>query len=234
MWDEQFQLFSKTNRVIRYDVRGFGKSSIAKEKFSDARDLHDLLKHLGISKTSIIGVSNGGRITFDFAVEYPTMVELLILVAPGMRGYEMSGPHEEKLWNDIDETMKRQEVAVREGRAEDSVEMDVNAYASAQSVQSRKRIMKIALDNFHASVENPWKLQVSPRPPAFQRLSSIASPALLIVGNRDVPAQILMVDNIHKHMPGSKKILIPGADHIVNMSKPHEFNKAVTDFLNRN
>lgn len=233
MWDEQFQLFSNTHRVIRYDVRGFGKSTVAKEKFSDARDLHDLLKHLGVAKTSIIGVSNGGRITLDFAVEYPNRIESLILVAPGIRGYKTSGPNEEKLWNDFEKTMKPQEVAVREGRVEDSVEMDVNAYASAQSAESRKRIMQIALDNFHVSVENPWKLQVSPEPPAFQRLSKIDSPVLLIVGDRDVPAQILMVDNLHKQIRRAKKILIHGADHIVNMSKPREFNKAVIDFLNR-
>ena len=53
----------------------------------------------------------------------------------------------------------------------------------------------------------------------------------LIIGDRDVPAQILMVDNIHSHIPGSKKVLIPGADHIVNMSKPDEFNKTVLEFL---
>jgi pimeloyl-ACP methyl ester carboxylesterase len=42
-----------------------------------------------------------------------------------------------------------------------------------------------------------------------------------------------MVDNIHSHIPGAKKVLIQGADHIVNMSKPEEFNKTVLEFLNQ-
>ncbi len=231
MWDEQFNLFSRNFKVLRYDVRGFGKSDIAKSKFSDAKDLHDLLKYLTIDKSSIVGVSNGGRIAFDFAVEYPQMLQSLIVVAPGIRGYKFSGPVEENLWKQFEESMKAQEVADREGRVRDAVEMDVNAWASAQSPESRKRIFEIATDNFHVQRENPWKLQVSPDPPSFSRLFQIHVPTLFIVGDRDVPAQVIMVDNIHAHMPGSGKILIKGADHIVNMSKPNEFYQAVVEFL---
>ncbi|HWY28277.1 MAG TPA: hypothetical protein VNW25_03345, partial [Candidatus Sulfotelmatobacter sp.] len=72
-----------------------------------------------------------------------------------------------------------------------------------------------------------------PEPRTFHRLSQIRIPTLLVIGDRDVPAQILMVDNIHSHIPGSKKVLIHGADHIVNMSKPEEFNKTVLEFLNQ-
>src|ERR1700746_1151648 len=53
MWDLQFQLFSKSHKVIRYDVRGFGRSDIAKASFSDSKDLNAILKHLNVQKTSI-------------------------------------------------------------------------------------------------------------------------------------------------------------------------------------
>ena len=231
MWDTQFQLFSENNRVIRYDVRGFGKSDIARTKFSDYKDLRGILDHLGAKTASLVGVSNGGRIASDFAVEYPSMVDCLVLVSPGMSGYKPAGPEEEKLWEEFDKQMKPQEAADREGRAADAVEMDVNAWASAQTRVNRERITQVAMDNFHVHVENPWKLQVPPEPRTFQRLSQIRTPTLLIIGDRDVPAQILMVDNIHSHIPGSKKVLIPGADHIVNMSKPDEFNRTVFQFL---
>jgi len=231
MWDTQFELFSKNYMVIRYDVRGFGKSDVARTKFSDYKDLRGILDHLGAKTASLVGVSNGGRIASDFAVEYPSMVDHLVLVSPGMSGYKSSGPQEEKMWEEFDKQMKPQEDADREGRAADAVEMDVDAWASAQTPVNRERITQIALDNFHVHVENPWKLQVPPEPRTFQRLSQIRTPTLLIIGDRDVPAQILMVDNIHSHIPGSKKVLIPGADHIVNMSKADEFNKTVLEFL---
>src|SRR5437899_6013443 len=231
MWDTQLQLFSKNYMVIRYDVRGFGRSDIARTKFSDYKDLRGILDHLRVKTASLIGVSNGGRIASDFAVEYPSMVDHLVLVSPAISGYKASGPEEEKLWEEFDKQMKPQEDADREGRAADAVEMDVNAWASAQTPANRERITKIAMDNFHVHVDNPWKLQVPPEPRTWQRLSQIRIPTLLIIGDRDVPAQILMIDNIHTHIPGSKKVLIRGADHIVNMSKPDEFNRTVLEFL---
>jgi len=231
MWDTQFQLFSENYRVIRYDVRGFGNSDVARTKFSDYKDLRGILDHLGAKTASLVGVSNGGRIASDFAVECPSMVDHLVLVSPGMSGYKFSGPEEEKLWEEFDKQMKPQEEADRESRAADAVEMDVNAWATAQTLANRERITQIAMDNFHVHVENPWKLQVPPEPRTWERLSNIRLPTLLIIGDRDVPAQILMVDNIHTHIPGSKKVLIQGADHIVNMSKPDEFNRTVLEFL---
>jgi pimeloyl-ACP methyl ester carboxylesterase len=231
MWDGQFQLFSKNYRVTRYDVRGFGRSDIARTSFSDSNDLQALLKHLGVEKTSIVGVSNGGRIALDFAVDYPNNVECLILVSPGVSGYKVSGPEEEKLWDEFEARMKPQEIADREGRAADAVEMDVDAWASAQSEASRQRIREIALDNFHVHAENPWKFMMKRDPPTFQRLGEIRAPTLFIVGDKDVPPQILEVDNLHSRVHGSKKVVIPGADHIANMSRPQEFNRLVLDFL---
>jgi 3-oxoadipate enol-lactonase len=233
MWDPQVPVFSKTNRVIRYDVRGFGKSDIARNTYSDYKDLRALLYHLRVKTACLVGVSNGGRIAADFAVEYPSMLDHLVLVSPGMSGYKSSGPEEDKMWEEFDKQMKPQEVADREGRAVDAVEMDVNAWASAQTPVNRERIRQIALDNFHVHVENPWKLQVPPEPRTFQRLRQIRIPTLVIIGDRDVPPQILLTDNIHSHIPGSKRLLIPGADHIANMSKPEEFNIAVLEFLKR-
>jgi 3-oxoadipate enol-lactonase len=233
MWDPQIPVFSKTNRVIRYDVRGFGKSDIARNTYSDYKDLRALLYHLRVKTASLVGVSNGGRIAADFAVEYASMLDHLVLVSPGMSGYKSSGPEEDKMWEEFDKQMKPQEIADREGRAVDAVEMDLNAWASAQTPVNRERIRQIALDNFHVHVENPWKLQVPPEPRTFQRLSQISIPTLVIIGDRDVPPQILLTDNIHSHIPGSKRVLIPGADHIVNMSKPDEFNRTVLEFLKR-
>ena len=233
MWDPQIPIFSKTHRVIRYDVRGFGKSHIARNTYSDYKDLRALLSHLRVKTASLVGVSNGGRIAADFAVEYPSMLDHLVLVSPGISGYKSSGPEEEKMWEEFDKQMRPQEDAVRELRAADAVETDLNAWASAQTPDNRERIRQIAMDNFHAQVENPWKLQVPPEPRTFQRLSQIRIPTLVIIGDRDVPPQILLTDNIHSRIPGSKRVLIRGADHIVNMSKPDEFNRTVLEFLTR-
>ncbi len=231
MWDSQFQSYSKNYKIIRYDVRGYGRSSTARSEFSDHSDLLTVLTHLNIARATIIGVSNGGRIALDFAVEHPERVQSLILVSPGVSGYKVSGPEEEKLWNEFEEQMKPQEVADREGRAADAVEMDVNAWAAAADPVSRQKIREMALDNFHVYKDKPWTFMTKLNPPAFQRLPEIHVPSLFIIGDKDVPAQILEVENIHNHMPGSKKVLIKGADHIANMSKQEEFDRTALDFL---
>ncbi len=235
MWDREFKLYAKNYRVVRYDVRGFGKSSRPTEKFSDSRDLYTLLTHLSIEKTYLLGVSNGGRISLDFTVEHPDMVDGLILVGTGIRGYEVSGPEEERTWDEFDARMKpieeAQKKAVKENRLDDAVRIDVDLWASATTGQSRQRILEIAMDNAHTQAEPPGRLQVSPQPPAFKQLSIIKASTLLIVGDKDVLGSQIVTKRLNSILPGSKMVLLDGADHIANMSKPEEFNREVLGFL---
>src|SRR5262249_13492382 len=80
MWDDQFLTFAQHYRVIRYDARGFGRSRTESVSFSNRRDLYDLLRHLGVEKTYVMGVSRGGQIATDFTLERPEMVDALIPV----------------------------------------------------------------------------------------------------------------------------------------------------------
>src|SRR6266446_9842207 len=143
MWDDQFQLFSKGARVIRYDVRGYGRSSRPSEEYSDAEDLFALLKHLNIESASILGVSNGGRIALDFVSVHPSLVNSLILVSPGIRGYKSSGPEEDREWEELDKKGDLQDLAISENRIDDATKMDLEIWASAQGTASKGRILSI-------------------------------------------------------------------------------------------
>ncbi len=230
MWDEQFKLYANQFKVVRYDVRGFGKSDQPQDTFTNSNDLHMLLQHLKIPKASLIGVSNGGAIALDFAVEYPESIMKLILVGTGVRGYENT-PEEEKIWDEFDEMMKPQEAAVKENRLGDAVKMDVDTWAAAQNPANRKRILKIATDNAHTQAEPPGKWQVKQEQTTFKRLSEIKAPTLLIVGDRDVKGMQLLSQRLHKLIADSRIEMIEGADHLVNLSKPEEFNRLVLEFL---
>jgi len=231
MWDEQFQLFAKSARVIRYDVRGFGRSSRPSEEYSDAEDLLALLKHLNIERANILGVSNGGRIAFDFVSVHPAMVNSLILVSPGIRGYKGSGPEEEKAWEELDRKGDLQDLAISENRIDAAVNMDLEIWAPAQGPTSKSRILEIATANSHIHKNPPNKLQKSPEPPAFAKLNQIRIPTILIVGDQDVKGMQTMTKRLHELIPGSKLSVIRGADHIANMSRPEEFNAIVSSFL---
>ena len=231
MWDDQFELFAKGNRVIRYDVRGFGKSSRPSEEYSDAEDLYALLKHLNIESANILGVSNGGRIALDFASVHPAMVDSLILVSPGIRGYKSSGPEEDREWKELDKKGDLQDIAIIENRIDDAVKMDLEIWASAQGTASKIRILSIATANSHIHKNPPHRLQKSPEPPAFTKLNQIHMPTMLIVGDQDVKGMQLMTKRLHELIRGSKLSVIRGADHIANMSRPEEFNAIVSSFL---
>ena len=90
MWDEQFDLFSKSYRVIRYDVRGFGKSPASTNVYADEEDLAALLKYLHVDKAYVVGLSLGGRIAIDFALTHPDMTDGIVPVAPGLSGFHFS------------------------------------------------------------------------------------------------------------------------------------------------
>ncbi len=69
MWDDQFELFSQQFQVIRYDMRGYGKSvPQSHDSYAPADDLMALLKHLGLSHAHILGLSRGGGVAIDFAL----------------------------------------------------------------------------------------------------------------------------------------------------------------------
>src|SRR6266849_9189416 len=75
VWDEQFEEFAKRYRVIRYDLRGFGKSAEPSGSFSPLEDLRALLGFLKVEQVTVVGGSLGGMIATDFALEYPQTVE---------------------------------------------------------------------------------------------------------------------------------------------------------------
>lgn len=96
-WDDQFNFLGKYFRVIRYDIRGFGKSDRPNKPFSHFEDLKALFDYLNIKKAHLIGVSMGGSIVIDFTLQYPELVESLILSGPSLNGYNFTVDDKSKL-----------------------------------------------------------------------------------------------------------------------------------------
>ncbi|MBI4483462.1 MAG: alpha/beta hydrolase, partial [Acidobacteria bacterium] len=84
MWDDQFKALAEHCKVIRYDLRGAGKSEIPKKRFSNVEDLHGLLRFLNVDKVYLLGLSRGGGVAADFTLEHPEMVDALILASSNL------------------------------------------------------------------------------------------------------------------------------------------------------
>ena len=91
MWNEQFHAFAEQYQVIRYDRRGFGKTTMVAGPYAHQQDLYDLLQFLGIEEACFVGCSQGGKTVIDFTLEHPAMVQALVLVASALSGFSFAG-----------------------------------------------------------------------------------------------------------------------------------------------
>jgi 3-oxoadipate enol-lactonase len=88
MWDDQFEAFAQHYRVVRYDMRGYGKTAPpADEGYSHTDDLKALLEYLRIDRAHILGQSRGGAVAIDFALAHPEATGALVLVDPVLGGH---------------------------------------------------------------------------------------------------------------------------------------------------
>lgn len=229
MWDDQVPVFAQHYRVIRFDLRGFGRSSIPAGSFASYKDPALLLDTLGIEKTHVIGVSFGGKVALDFALAYPEKVASLVLVASGVGGRK--APPEVQRFNEEEEALLEQ--GDLEGATELNLRMWVDGPCrSPQQVDPavRQRVREM---QYHAlTIPMPETTEDIPlTPPAIMRLAELRMPTLLIVGDRDILDFIELTRQLAAEIPQAQLATIPGVAHLPNMEKPEEFNNIVLDFL---
>lgn len=229
LWDDQLAVFAQHYKVIRFDIRSFGDSApITAETppYSLEEDLYSLLKFLGIEKTYVLGLSMGGAMAIDFTLMYPEMVDALIPAAMGLSGFEGEEP-----WTEVDEALKRGDVA-------QAVELNLRMWTdgplrTADQVDPdvREKVRVMTTRNFeHPEEENATQPRTL-EPPAISRLSEIHVPTLIIIGDQDVLDILKIADILEKGIPGARIEVIHGTAHHLNMEKPQEFNRIVLDFL---
>lgn len=231
MWDPQLPVLATRFRVIRYDARGFGRSSPADTVFQAHSDLYALLEHLAVRRATLVGLSLGGRIAIDFALAHPEMVDKLVLAGPGLSGW--------KDWSAEDTTWLS--VARHAAAASDSVGMAM-AWLTSDYMRPAMEQPHVAKDLRALAAANAtyWMRlfrhgdpEREAEPPALGQLAAIRAPTLLVVGDRDSRVIRQIVDTLHASISGSAVVVIHGAGHMVNMERPTEFNRALMDFLAR-
>lgn len=227
LWDEQCPVFADHYQVIRYDVRGHGESPPPTKPYSDAEDLYSLFQELHIEKAHLVGLSFGGSIIIDFALAHPEMVDSLILVAPDVNGYAFSAEFTQAFVKMITSIEQDDGTPAGDLFLQSSLLMP----AMENSAVAHK-LRPLARENARFWLINPlFRRDSFVAPPATQRLAEIQAPTLLIVGDRHVPDVQTEARLLESGIAGIKKVVIPGAGHLVNIEKPQEFNHTVLDFL---
>lgn len=213
--------------MIRYDRRGYGRSSFADKTYADISDLDQLLLHLKIEHATFIGASAGGSLAIDYAIARPDVVSRLILVGPIVNGLACS-----------EHFRHRNQAAFRplaeQGDVTAAIANWVNdpfltAPASNAAKARMRAILQANPQNFGPRA--PQQSQSTSTAPALGRLSEIQIPTLIIVGESDIADVHAHAGAIQAGIQGSKRVVVKGAGHLVYLEQPDEFNRLVVDFM---
>jgi len=226
MWDEQVTELARHYRVIRYDVRGFGKSARNVEQpYGPHEDLRGLLDSLHIERADLVGLSLGGRIAIDFALAWPERVRSLVLAAPAVTGAPFDPAAEP--W--IGDYMKALQARDTIGAADAWLRSAAMA-AAMERPELAGRIRTLTYRNSGVLAGPPPRERV-PQPLAWTRLTDVKAPTLLLIGTRDSRMLRTISDTVSARVPGIQRVEIPNAGHLLNIEQPAAFTRALIQFL---
>jgi len=212
--------------VIRYDRRGYGRSPKPEKPYSNIEDLYQVFTFLEIDKAILIGMSAGGGLTMDFALQHPDKVSSLIVVGAVVGGFSYSNhfltrggrlqasdyAHPEKL---LQYFIKEDpyEIAPQNTEVKDKLWALMQAYP--QNIDFSKN-----------------RLAGQPEHPAIGNLNEIQVPTLIVIGEFDIPDVFIHAGAIESGIPFAQKVIIQNAGHLVPLEQPDIFNEQVLNFLN--
>lgn len=224
-WDPQVtSLVDAGFRVVRFDARGYGRSSTPETAYSSVDDAIALLDRLGIDAAAVIGCSMGGAAALQIVVEHPDRVWALVPVAAACTGFPWNEEEDVELFEAIEHAIEAGDLIA----ATDAAMVVWAALGTEDPVGAR--IREIALENTR-QFELDEDLDVWAKGPTYDHLEEIDVPTLVLVGDTDVRDTGRVADMLATRIPGARKVLIDHADHVVNLRQPAAFDAAVLPFL---
>jgi pimeloyl-ACP methyl ester carboxylesterase len=223
IWDEQFQVLAKNYRVVRYDRRGYGKSTDPREKYSHIDDLNQVFNQLKIEKAIVFGMSSGGGLAINFALTYPEKVKGLVLVGAVVSGFGYTSHMTFRGGHFNPAEMSDPEKLIKYFIMDDPYEI----YSG--NVKAKEKVMKL-LPYMGRDNRIPT---IPPEKVAVRFLSEIKVPTLILVGEFDIPDVHAHAGVINAGIQNSKREIIPKSGHLIPIEQPELFNEAVISFLNK-
>jgi 3-oxoadipate enol-lactonase len=227
-WDQQFKSLGENFFVIRYDARGYGKSSLPTHdiSYSDHEDLAMLLNHLEVRQAHIVGWSFGSGIAFDYATVFPDRTLSVISIGPWVNGY--SSPLVQAY---IDAATQLSTELSEEGP-----KVGVDAWmrlifpTTIRDPFAGEEFAKIAADYSWWAFMNAS--QARPLiPSAAERLGDIEVPTLIVTAEYDLAVCQEAGRFLQGSIKGAELIVMADTGHLMAIEKPAEFNRHLSAFL---
>ena len=225
MWNQQFEVFGLQYRVIRYDLRGFGLSTMPDRPYSPVDDLDRLLRHFGVHDARLVGLSMGGGVALNYALEHPDMVEALVLASSAPVGYPVPEQDRRRIIDLFETAQEHGDTAA----VTLWLESPMLTVVREQPVVL-ETMRELSMNNRRFFMLEFWPLHYG-EPSDMERLDEIDIPTLIITGDRDIELIRTASDIMGLQIEGAREVVVTGADHMVNMVKPEDFNTAVINFF---
>ena len=227
IWDAQVIALREKYRVLTFDTRGHGKSSAPEGPYSMemlANDAVRLFDALGIHHAHFMGISMGGMIAQELAIEYPEYVSSLILCDTACTIPKAAGP----IWDERMESVRSQGMqAVVDGTLERWLSPDFQSTSPATTERIREIIVNTPVPGFIGCCHAIKNFDLA------DKLAGIQTPALIMVGENDPGTPVESSYQMHEKLPNSEIAVLPEAYHLSNIEAADAFNKRLMNFLAR-
>lgn len=226
-WQPQMDFLKKTNRVIAYDIRGFGKSTAGNEEinmglFGD--DLIKLMDALLIKKAIVCGLSMGGYIVLNALDRYPDRFEAIVL--SDTQCIADSPEAKENRYKTIEQ--------IEVGGLNDFAETFIQKIFCEESLNTKKKwvakIKNIIISTSPETVTATLKAMAQ-RQEKCVLLKDISIPTLVLCGKEDIVTPLAQSEFLHTNIKKSIFHGLDGAGHMSNIEQAGLFNKHIYDFI---
>lgn len=241
MWDDVFYKLAKNFRVIRYDLRGYGKSDMPEVGFGflQADDLNNFMEGLDIKQAHFAGLSLGGMTLADFVALYPERVLTATITSGAISAFPDRSSAAKpllKIYNDTIFTLKRQEVEKNLKRGVDTMKLDwkhAMKSVSGKHYRSIKKKLNLMIDDWQA-----WQW-THPETDAFigAQADSLLSkqkthpPVLFLIGQYDSKGSKRSMQKMAALCKESRIEMLQEAGHFSVMESPDEFVMRMERFI---
>jgi 3-oxoadipate enol-lactonase len=224
-WQSQIEYFRDRYRTIACDLRGHGRSSKPRGPYSIevfARDLASLLRELETGPAHVVGISLGGMVAFELAVDSPERVRSLVIVNSGpavpAETFKQRLPLHVRL-------LYARVLGLR-GMAKMIAK---RLFPKPEQIGlQRAFIARLAANDRHCYLASlraifaGWSVA--------DRLADIRCPVLVLASDHDY-TPVALKQAYAARLPNARVVVVPDSRHALPMEKPREFNAAVATFL---
>lgn len=228
-WARQLEVFSRDYRAAAWDARGYGDSEDypGPLNFADFwRDLERVLDHLAAPRAHLVGLSMGGRIARDFALQRPDRVASLTL-ANSSPGYDALSAEAVAAYL----AARRAPLLAGKSPRDIAPELARGLIGS----QPAPGVLEELIESISALRPDSYlkSIEASVTQDRAAPLERISVPTLVIASDEDRLYPPALARAMARRIPGAELVEIQGAGHLSNLEQPERFNDAVLAFLAR-